>query len=63
VIAGKLQEWGIEPPLFSGPRYGENGGRSSNGPNRCFGARGRGFGGSGQGFMGQGQAGCQMTTG
>jgi len=63
MIAGTLQDWGIEPPLFSGPNYGENGGRSSNGPNRRFGGRGRGFGGSGQGFMGQGQAGCQMTTG
>lgn len=63
MIAGKLQEWGIEPPLFSGPHYGENGGRSSNGLNRRFGGRGRGFGGSGQGFMGQGQAGCPITTG
>lgn len=48
-IAGKLQEWGIEPPLFSGPHYGENDGR------------GRGFGG--HGFRGQRRAGCPTTTG
>ena len=63
MIAGKLQEWGIEPPAFSGPHYGENGFRGSNGLNRRFGGRGRGFGSSGQGSMGQGQAGCPMTTG
>jgi hypothetical protein len=43
MIAGKLQEWGIEPSLFSGPHYGGNGGRGPNGPNRGFG--GHGFGG------------------
>jgi hypothetical protein len=48
-IAGKLQEWGIEPPLFSGPHYGKNGGR------------GRGFGG--HGFRGQRRAVCPTTTG
>lgn len=53
-IAGKLQEWGIEPPLFSGPHYGGNGGRGPNGLNRGFG---------GQGFMGQRRVGCPTTTG
>ena len=60
-IAGKLQEWGIEPPLFSGPHYGENGGRGPNGLNRGFCGRGLGFGG--QGFRGQRRAGCLTTTG
>ncbi len=56
MIGGKLQEWGLEPPLFSGPHYGENGSGGSNGLRRRFGGRG-------QGFMGKGQAGCQRTTG
>lgn len=60
-ITGKLQEWGVEPPLFSGPHYGENGGRGPNGPNRGFGGRGQGFGG--HCFRGQRRAGCPTTTG
>jgi len=48
-IAGKLQKWGTEPPLFSGPYYGENGGRDM-----CIG---------GHGFRSQRRAGCPTTTG
>lgn len=63
MIAGKLEEWGLELPLFSGPHYGENGSRGSDGLRRRFGGRGQGLGGNGQGFRGQGQAGCPMATG
>lgn len=74
-ISGMLEEWGIEPPLFSGPHYGWNGtrggydsgrrfgGMGSYGRNGGFGGRGRAFGGMGQRYNGQGQAGCPMTIG
>jgi hypothetical protein len=55
-IAGKLHEWVIEPPPFSGPHYGGNGDRGLNGPYRGFGVRGHGF-------RGQRRAEYPTTTG
>ena len=40
-IAGKLDEWGLEAPMWSGPHYGDNG--------QGFNGHMRGFGGSGMG--------------
>ena len=66
-IAGKLDEWGLEAPMWSGPHYGENGqgfkgqmnGYGGNGMGSRVRGQGRSFGGNG-GFR---QGVCPKVTG
>ncbi len=66
-IAGKLDEWGLEAPMWSGPHYGENGqgfkgqmnGYGGNGMGSRMRGQGRGSGGNG-GFR---QGVCPNVTG
>ena len=46
-IAGKLDEWGLEAPMWSGPHYGENG--------QGFKGQMNGYGGNGMGSRLRGQ--------
>ena len=47
MIAGKLDEWGLEAPMWSGPHYGDNG--------QGFKGQMNGYGGSGMGSRMRGQ--------
>ena len=66
-IAGKLEEWGLEAPMWSGPHYGDNeqgfngrmNGYGGNGMGSRMRGQGRGFGGNG-GFR---QGVCPNVTG
>jgi len=66
-IAGKLDEWGLEAPMWSGPHYGENGqgfnghmnGYGGSGMGSRMRGQGRSFGGNG----GNGQGVCPNVTG
>ncbi len=63
----RLQEWGIDPPLWSGPHMGEGAGgtmqRSRDGQGNGFQHRGRGNGNQGQGQRGKGNNGvCPYTN-
>lgn len=46
-IAGMLDEWGLEVPMWSGPHYGDNG--------QGFNGQMKGYGGSGMGSRMRGQ--------
>ncbi|MBC8225140.1 hypothetical protein H8E65_11160 [Candidatus Bathyarchaeota archaeon] len=67
MIAGKLDEWGLEAPMWSGPHYGDNGqgfkgqmnGYGGNGMGSRMRGQGRGSGGNG-GFR---QGVCPNVTG
>ena len=67
LIAGKLDEWGLEAPMWSGPHYGENGqgfkgqmnGYGGSGMGSRMRGQGRGSGGNG----GNGQGVCPNVTG
>jgi hypothetical protein len=66
-IAGKLEEWGLEAPLWSGPHY-DGSGEGFNGQRHGFGGHGKGYYGRGQGrsFGGNGgfkQGVCPNITG
>ena len=66
-IAGKLNEWGLEAPMWSGPHYGDNEqgfkgqmkGIGGNGMGSHMRGQGRGSGGNG----GFGQGVCPNVTG
>ncbi len=66
-IAGKLDEWGLEAPMWSGPHYGDNeqgfrgqmNGYGGNGMGSRVRGQGRGYGGNG-GFR---QGVCPNVTG
>ena len=59
----KLEEWGIDAPLWSGPHYGEQSGSYGRETRGGKGNGGQGYGGQGYGLRGQGYNGQCPRTG